>query len=253
LAIPLLKVRVLGREIVGQTYPQVVHLVYARVADEYYTGGAGAVFEIPPDLQQVLPNFALFNPSNLPVIPGGPTVSQLPPFLQPFLLFIGLTPDTFTQSGHQHLLGLLPWFWLAAAVLGALAIALNPSGKKLAGLAQGVVHSAWPIVAVLVGLWILSRIYPATFAPYTGALAVIRGAFLPVYGTALVVGLVGVALTTWLPALRKPQPQQLPANMPAGVAQHLRWAAGLPEAPSAPSTPSAAAPPVEPPTSAPSQ
>lgn len=205
LAIPLLKVTVLGREIVGDSYPSTVRLVYGRVADSYYTGGPDAVFEVPPQLRQALPDFALFNPDNIPVIAGGPTAVQLPPFLQPFFVFIGLTPQTFTQSGHHRLLDLLPWFWLAAGILGAVAIVLNPSEKKLAGLAHGVVHSAWPIIAILLALWVFSIINEAAFAPYADALAVIRGAFLPVYGTALVVGLAGLGLTTLLPALQKRQ------------------------------------------------
>lgn len=260
LSIPLIKVRVLGKEISGMSYSQVVHYVYGRVAQAYYTSGAGAVFEVPPQLQQVLPNFGMFNPDNIPVIPGGPTVSQLPPFMQPFFVFIGLTPDTFTQNGHQRLLDLLPWFWLAAIVLGVLAIVLNPNEKKLAGLAEGVVHSAWPIVAVLVGLWVASGFYAATFAPYKDVMAVVRGAFLPVYGTALVVGLVGVALITWLPALRKRQ-QAKPApavagmpGMPAGMPS-MPGMPGMPGAPvgapvnqpAAPSFPPASAP-VQPPT-----
>lgn len=205
LAIPFLKVSVFGREIVHESYPAAVRLVYGRVADTYYTGGPGAVFEVPPELGQVLPDFALFNPNSVPVIPGGPTAVQLPPFLQPFFVFIGLTPDTFTQSGHQHLLDLLPWFWVVVGVLGALAIVLNPSEKKLAGLAEGVIHSTWPIIAVLVALWVFSIINKAAFAPYADALAVIRGAFLPVYGVALAVGLVGFGLITLLPALQKRQ------------------------------------------------
>lgn len=250
LAIPLVKVQVLGREITGKTYSQVVHIVYGRVAETYYTSGAGAVFALPPDLQKALPDFGLFNPDNVQVIPGGPKVSELPPFLQPLFVFVGLTPDTFTQAGHQRLLGLLPWFWLAVIVLGVGAIVLNPSEKKLAGLAEGVTHSTWPIVGMLLGLWVLSGIYPAKFAPYSGVMGVIRGAFLPVYGTALAVGLVGVALITWLPALRKRQaaPAAAPAASmapaavvgapaPAGAGAEMPAPPRFPTAPVEPSAP----------------
>lgn len=214
LTFQLLKARVLGREIVGHSYPDVVQLVYSRVGDAYYAGGADAAFAIPPELQQVLPNFGLFNPSNIPVIPGGPTVSQLPNFLKPFFTFVSLTPATFTAAGHQSLLGLLPWFWLAAIVLGVLAILLNRSAQKLAGLARSVVHSSWPIVGVLVGLLIASAVFKATLAPYVGVLGVVSRAFLPVYGAALVVGLVGVGLTSLWPALQRRQQGKGPSAAP---------------------------------------
>ena len=176
-ALPLLKVRVLGSEIAGHSYADTVRIVYARVAETYYSSGPGAVFDVPPELQQALPNFGLFNPDNLPIIQGGPTVAQLPSFLRPFFVFTGLTPSTFTQAGHQRLLELLPWFWLATIVLAVLAIALNPNEKKLAGLAEGIVHSTWPIVAILLALWIASRFYAATFAPYATALVSCAGHF----------------------------------------------------------------------------
>jgi hypothetical protein len=195
LTFQVLKVQVLGREIIGQKYADVVHLVYSRVAEAYYDGGGAAVFNVPPQLKQVLPNFALFNPNNLPIIPGGPTPSQLPPFLQPFFSFIGLTPDTFTSTGHQKILTILPWFWVGLLVLGVLAVLLNPSEKKLAGLAQGVVHGSWPVVSVLLFLWLLSLIFAARFAAYVGILGQVSGAFLPIYGAAFVLGLVGIVVT----------------------------------------------------------
>jgi hypothetical protein len=200
LTFQVLKVRVLGREIIGKKYADVVHLVYSRVAEGYYDGGAGAVFNVPAQLQQVLPNFGLFNPNNLPILPGGPTPRQLPPFLQPFFTFVGLTPDTFTSTGHQNILSLLPWFWIGLLVVGVLAIVLNPSEKKLAGLAQGVVHGAWPVVSVLVFLWILSFIFAARFAPYVGILGLVSGAFLSIYGAAFVLGLIGIVITRILQA-----------------------------------------------------
>jgi hypothetical protein len=220
LTFQVLKVRVLGREIVGRKYADVVHLVYSRVAETYYDGGGAAVFTVPAQLQQVLPNFALFNPNNLPILPGGPTPRQLPPFLQPFFSFVGLTPDTFTSAGHQKILALLPWFWIGLLVTLALAIVLNPSEQKLAGLAQGVVHGTWPVVAILVLLWILSLFFAAGFSPYVGILGVVSGAFLPIYGTAFVLGLIGVVVTKILQ--RRGQgagnaPSKVTAGAPAGI------------------------------------
>jgi hypothetical protein len=205
LSLSVLKVEVRGREILGRDYAYTVQLVYSRVATAYYNGGATAAFSIPSALKQELPNFALFNPDNIQVIPGGPTVAQLPPFVQPLFIFTGLTPATFTSSGHQRLLGLLPWFWGLTIVLGLLAVVLNRSDQKLSGLAKGIVHGAWPVVAVLLGAWVLAHVTMATFAPYAGILDDIRSAFLPVYGTALVVGLVSLGLLAWIPRLQPAQ------------------------------------------------
>jgi hypothetical protein len=46
-------------------------------------------------------------------------------------------------------------------------------------------------------------IYKVTFAPYVGILGVIRGVFLPIYGTECALGPVGVFLTQVLPTLRR--------------------------------------------------
>src|SRR5512146_1410054 len=46
LAVPLVKVRVLGKEITGKSYAQVVRIIYEHVGDAYYTGGATAVFQL---------------------------------------------------------------------------------------------------------------------------------------------------------------------------------------------------------------
>lgn len=214
LSFSVLKVHVLGSEIIGQSYTSTVHLVFSRVAAGYYTGGADAAFNIPAQLKQQLPNFALFNPDNIPLIQGGPTPAQLPSFLQPLFVFTGLTPATFTAAGHLHLASLLPYFWGLTIVLGLLAVALNLSEKKLSGLALALVHSTWPIVAVLLGATILIQVKSTTLGAYSVLLAIIRGAFLPTYGAALAVGLVSLAILKWLESRQQPQPtqQMLPAT-----------------------------------------
>jgi hypothetical protein len=264
-ALSVLTVRVLGREITGHSYADVVQLVYGRVAGGYYTGGPSAVFSLPAELKQALPAFALFGGSNnLPALPGTSTPIQLPTFLQPFFTFVGLTPATFTADGHARLAALLPVFWIAMAVLGALAVVLNRSGQRLSTLVNGVVHSTWPVVLVLVGLLVLSSIYKATLGPYVGILGVVSRAFLPVYGTALVLGLLALAATRFLPALRGQPAQRQPVpvgapmpgftmppgfNMPAGFPRGSdAGAAGMPFFPSAsPAGPQPDAPPYAPP------
>ena len=219
LSLSVLNVKVKGSEILGHSYADTVHLVYSRVATTYYDGGATAAFAIPAQLKKELPNFALFNPDNFQVIPGGPTVAQLPPFLQPLFVFTGLTPATFTESGHQRLLGLLPWFWGLTILLGLLAVLLNRTDQKLSGLAKGLIHGAWPIVAILLGAWVLAHVATKTFAPYAGMLDDIRGAFLPVYGAALAVGLVSLGLLVWIPRLQSAKPSGQSAGTPTTAAQ----------------------------------
>jgi hypothetical protein len=201
LAVPLLKPEppVLGSEVAGRGYDDGVRLIYSRVASAYYTGGPDAAFAVPDQLKQQLPNFGLFSPNNVPLLPNGPTPAQLPVFLQPLFTFVGLTPTTFTAAGHQNLLDLLPWFWVAAAVLGVLAVALNRSEVKLVALLHGVLHSSWPIVGTLVGLWVATRVDAATFAPYAGMLSVVDRAFLPVYGAAFVLSGAGFLVIKLLP------------------------------------------------------
>lgn len=225
LSLGVLKVHILGREIADRKYPAVVQLVYGRVAETYYDGGAKAAFVIPPQLTAELPNFGMFNPNNVPLVPGGVTPAQLPVFLQPFFTFVGLTPDTFTAAGHQKLATLLPWFWIALVVLAVLSVVFDHSEQKLAGMLHGVVHGSWPVVLVLAGLWVLSRVYPATFAPYLGLLGIVSRAFLPVYGTVFVLGLIGLVITKVLArgGLRR---QQSPAMVTAGGSY-----SGFPQAP----------------------
>jgi hypothetical protein len=219
LSLSVLNVKVRGSEILGHSYVDTVHLVYSRVATTYYNGGATAAFAIPAQLKKELPNFALFNPDNFQVIPGGPTVAQLPPFVQPLFVFTGLTPATFTVSGHQRLLGLLPWFWGLTILLGLLAVLLNRTDQKLSGLAKGIIHGAWPIVAILLGAWVLAHVATKTLAPYAGMLDDIRGAFLPVYGAALAVGLVSLGLLVWVPRLQSAKPSGQSAGTPTTAAQ----------------------------------
>ncbi|HEX6796384.1 MAG TPA: hypothetical protein VF116_01580 [Ktedonobacterales bacterium] len=218
LALSVIKVRVLGSEIAGKPYADGVRVVYHHVAEAYYDGGATAAFNVPPQLQSALPNFALFNPDNIPIIQGGPTPSQLPPFLRPFFTFVGLTPDTFTAGGHQRILDLLPWFWIVTAVLGVLAVLFNRSERKFEGLLQGIVHGTWPVVGLLLLLWLGALFFHARFAPYTGLLGDISAAFLPVYGVAFVLGLGGLLATRLLEARQKSAvgaPEPALATVPA--------------------------------------
>jgi hypothetical protein len=236
LSLSVLKAKVLGHEIVGKTYADGVRVVYGRVAETYYDGGAQAAFQLPPELKSALVTFGMFNPSNLPQLPqsvGGqsvpqvPQLPQIPSFLQPFFTVVGLTPDTFTAAGHARLVNLLPYFWIALAVLFVVSVIFNPKGNKLKGLLHSVVHGSWPVVAVLVGLWVLSRVKPVEFGPYVGALGLVSQAFLPVYGGALALGVVGIVVSKLLfsrqgaaASVREPAL----AGVPAGQGMPQGWA-----------------------------
>lgn len=242
LSLSVLKVAVPGREIIGRSYQDGVRVIYTHVASTYYDSGPDAVFNVPAELKQVLPNFALFNPDNIPILPGGPTVVELPPFLQPFFVFTGLTPATFTVSGHQRLLDLLPWFWVAVVILGALTFLLNRSEKKIAGLAGSVIHATWPVVVVLAGLWIAATFFfKQQIGPYSGVLSVVGRAFLPTYGAALAIGLAVYFFTAILPRLqsRGAQPAvagepQVQAMQTAGLSGERIGGFTSPEAPTQP-------------------
>jgi len=261
LSLSVLKVVVPGREIIGRSYQDGVRAIYTHVAATYYDSGPDAVFNVPTELKQVLPNFALFNPDNIPILPGGPTVTQLPPFLQPLFVFTGLTPTTFTVSGHQRLLDLLPWFWVAAAVLGALTFLLNRNERKISGLASSVIHATWPVVAVLLGLLIAANFFfKQQVGPYSGVLSVVGRAFLPTYGIALAIGLAVYFFTAILPRLQARGAQPAVAGalgasgssaMQAAASSGERMGApmGAPLSPDAPTYPAmqpAAAPPAPP-------
>jgi hypothetical protein len=186
----------------------------------------------------------------------------LPPFLQPLFVFTGLTPTTFTVSGHQRLLDLLPWFWVAAAILGALTFLLNRNEKKIAGLASSVIHATWPVVAVLVGLLIAANFFfKQQIGPYSGVLSVVGRAFLPTYGIALAIGLAvyfGAAILPRLQA-RGAQPAVAGASGASSISamqaaasssERMGTPMGTPLSPDAPTYPemqSAVAPPAPPP------
>jgi hypothetical protein len=251
LNLSVLKVVVPGREIIGRSYQDGVRAIYTHVAATYYESGPDAVFNVPTELKQVLPTFALFNPDNLPVAPGGPTVAQLPPFLQPLFVFTGLTPTTFTVSGHQRLLDLLPWFWVAAVVLGALTLLFNRSEKKIAGLAGSVIHATWPVVAVLVGLSIAANVFfKQQVGPYSGVLGVVGRAFLPTYGIALALGLAVYFFTAILPRLQghgaQPAVAGAPGDQVMQAALERAMGGASPDAPTQPQFRSAGASAVSP-------
>ena len=64
LALTFLKVGLPGKIIVGHPYSEGVRLIYGKVAEAYYDGGATNVLNLPPQLKQVLDTYGLFTSGN---------------------------------------------------------------------------------------------------------------------------------------------------------------------------------------------
>ncbi|HET9981566.1 MAG TPA: hypothetical protein VFQ32_14050 [Ktedonobacterales bacterium] len=194
LDLAILKVQVPGSVIVGKSYDDGIVAIYTKVAEGYYDNGPQSVFALPADAQKALGTFGLFSavssPSQLPVAQGQ-TLPTLPPFLQPFFTFVGLTPGTFTAAGHDSIAALLLWFWLAAAVTAGIALLTTPGEKRFTSLARTILHGSWPVLAVFALVYAFSLFKPEAFAPYRTVFGLVAGAFVPVYGIAALVGLAG--------------------------------------------------------------
>ncbi|MBF6592290.1 MAG: hypothetical protein IVW57_17395, partial [Ktedonobacterales bacterium] len=108
--------------------------------------------------------------------------------------------------------------------------------------------STWPLVLVLGGLWIASLLYPKTFAPFAGAIGIIRGAFLPVYGAALAIGVVSLAALKLVPALQPRGQGQAPTTggVAVGIGTRRPPARDIAAPPTEPPAPPPADPPAPP-------
>lgn len=192
LDLSILKVSVPGSVIVGKNYNDGVHAIYGKVAEGYYDHGPESVFSLPGDAQKVLGTFGLFAATTSAVpttLPTGQALPTLPPFLQPFFTFVGLTPGTFTAAGHNSIVSLLFWFWVATAVLAGVALLTTPGEKRFTSLARTILHGSWPVLAVFALVYLFSVFKPEAFAPYRTVVGLVAGAFLPVYGIATLVAL----------------------------------------------------------------
>ena len=195
LDLSILKVQIPGSVIVGKSYADGLHAIYGKVAEGYYDNGPQSVFTLPADAQKALGAFGMFSAatgasSPVPTTTGA-NLPTLPPFLQPLFSVIGLSPATFTAAGHANIASLLLWFWLAAAITAALALLTTPGEKRFTSLARTILHGAWPVIAIFALVFAFSLFKPDAFAPYRTVFGLVAGAFLPVYGIAALVGLLG--------------------------------------------------------------
>jgi hypothetical protein len=194
LDLSILKVQIPGSVIVGKSYDDGLHAIYGKVAEGYYDNGPQSVFTLPADAQKALGAFGMFSTvtgASSPLPTTGANLPTLPPFLQPLFSVIGLSPATFTAAGHASIASLLLWFWLAAAITAALALLTTPGEKRFTSLARTILHGAWPVLAIFALVFAFSLFKPDAFAPYRTVFGLVAGAFLPVYGIAALVGLLG--------------------------------------------------------------
>jgi hypothetical protein len=193
LPITFIKPTITSQEIKGLPYDQGVRLIYGRVADAYYDGGPSATFNLPGPIAGAMQTFALFPQQYDTAVKSTP----LPTWLQPFLLYTGLSPETLTASGHQRISAILPKFWIAALLLAGVILLLNLLGRKnpVQSLALAAWHGTWPTLAFFGVLWLIGHLYPDRVHPVAAAFGVVAGAFVPVYVAAAAVGL-GAWLTS---------------------------------------------------------
>ena len=167
---------------------------------------------------------------------AAPSLPQIPSFLKPFFFALGLSPTTLTAQGHAQIASILLWWWLAVIVFGLLAVILNGGSlqarqsrgrpevvqraltslgsvgrpvevvfdaltggaRRISGVGWATFSGALPGVLLIAVAWILTfYVYPQQLHPFAGALTVVTGAFLPVYGGGMIVGLI-IAAAPWL-------------------------------------------------------
>lgn len=187
LSLTFIKPVVKGSEIKGLSYQQGMRVIYGHVANAYYDGGPAATFSLPAPVASAVQTFALFPEQYDAAVKS----TQLPSWLQPFMLFTGLSPETLTATGHTRIEALLPKFWIAALLFAGIIFLLNLLGRRnpVESLGLAALHGSWPTVAVFGVLWLMGRLYPANVQPAAAAFGVVAGAFMPVYGVAAAVGL----------------------------------------------------------------
>lgn len=187
LSLNFIKPEIKGSEIKGLPYQQGVRVIYGRVASAYYDGGPAATFSLPAPVASAVQTFALFPEQYDAAVKS----TQLPSWLQPFMLFTGLSPETLTATGHARIADLLPKFWFATLLFAGGIFLLNLLGRRnpVESLGLAAWHGSWPTVAVFGILWLVGTLYPANVHAVAAAFGVVAGAFLPVYGVAAAVGL----------------------------------------------------------------
>jgi hypothetical protein len=189
-AIPGLNVDVKGSEIAGKSFDDASRVVYGKVAEKFYDGGASSAFSVPSQLQQALGLLSF-----IPVLGGASTdlSSTASTAFQP-LAAVGLSLNTLTAAGHAQVQTFMLWLWAAAAALALLIVFLSRGWSRLTHIAHAFIGSSLLGAALIGVVWYLWRQNPSGFATVSKPLNLVGGAFAPVYLGALIGGLVGYAI-----------------------------------------------------------
>ncbi len=230
ISIPGIKVHVVGSDIAGKSFSDGMRVIYAKVANVYYDGGAGNVFAIPTQLTQAVGALALLPQAAASQGAQALGVPQLPQVPLPPLGAIGLTPQLFTAQGHAQALTLDEWL-LGAALLFALLVALiSPRWRRLSNVCWSLISGAVPGALVIAVIWFFWQRDPAPFQPFATLLHLIGGAVVPVYGGALGAGVAGliVAFAGDLILKAASRGQAAPSRAAVRAGQRDGWDAGAP-------------------------
>ncbi|HEY7021148.1 MAG TPA: hypothetical protein VH349_08525 [Ktedonobacterales bacterium] len=184
--IPGLNVEVRGSEIAGKNFDDATRVVYSKVAEKFYDGGAGAAFSVPSGLQQALGLLTF-----IPVLGGATTT--LNATASP-LSAVGLSLNTLTADGHAQVQTFMLWLWAAAGALALVIVFLSRGWSRVRHIGHSLVGSSL-LGAALIGIvWYLWRQNPSGFATFSKPLNLVGGAFAPVYLGALIAGLAAYAI-----------------------------------------------------------
>ena len=195
IAVPGLKVQVLGSEIKGLDFASGMRVIYAKVADAYYIGGAGGVFDVPAPLAHTLNTLALLPQAATSQAEKAAGVPHLPNVPLPPLSAVGLSAATLTAAGHAQVMSLLYWFLGAIALLALGVMAFSRGWARVTNVAGALIGGAMPGVLGLGVVWFFWTRYPERFQPFAGLLNLLIGrVLLPVYGGAAALGVAGFLL-----------------------------------------------------------
>jgi hypothetical protein len=185
-AIPGINVEIRGSEIAGKNFDDATRVVYGKVAEKFYDGGAGAAFSVPSGVQQALGLLSF-----IPVLGGASTT--LNTTASP-LAAVGLSLNTLTAAGHTQVQTFMLWLWAAAGALALVIVLLSRGWSRVRHIGHAFVGSSL-LGAALIGLvWYLWRQNPSGFASFSKPLNLVGGASAPVYIGALIAGLAAYAI-----------------------------------------------------------
>lgn len=215
IAVPGLKVQVLGSEIRGLDFASGMRVIYSKVAAAYYDGGTGGVFDVPAPIVQTLNTLTLLPQAVTSQAEKSAGVPQPPNVPLPPLTAVGLSAATLTASGHAQVMSLLYWFLGAIALCALGVMVFSRRWARITNVAGALIGGTVPGLVGLGMVWFFWTRYPERFQPFAGLLHIlIDRVFLPVYGGAAAIGVggfvlagVGALILKMVPARKAPAPR----------------------------------------------